>query len=182
MFDLVKLLKWDLQDKDSRFFYLLFVIRNLPGRFGMALRERALRRYFKTAGSNLRIHNGIIIRNISRLSVGDNVTLGVDNFIQAAGGISIGNDVLLGPGVKIWSVNHVFSNADIPVREQGYEFKPVDIGDNVWIGANSFLMPGVDIGDGAIISAGSVVGTKKVPPYAILAGNPARKIGTRKRD
>ena len=122
MLELVKLLKWDLQDRDSRLFYLIFFIRNLPGRFGMALRERILKRYFKAAGSNLRIHDGVIIRNIGLLSVGKNVTLGVGNFIQAAGRITIGNDVLLGPGVKIWSVNHVFNNPDIPVREQGYEY------------------------------------------------------------
>jgi len=111
--------------------------------------------------------------------VGDNVHIGTDNFLQGAGGIVIGNDVMLGPSVKIWSANHQYADPDVPVRLQGYEYKEVEIGNDVWIGANSFIMPGAKIGNGCVIGAGSVVAGKVVPDYCILMGNPARKIGTR---
>lgn len=179
---LLKLLKWDLQKRDSRFFYFFFLIRNIPGDFGIALRSKFLRKYLKSSGENLRVHEGVRIRNVQQLSIGDNVTIGIGNFIQAAGRVTIGDNVLLGPDVKIWSANHVFSNPRIPVREQGYEFKEVIIGNNTWIGANCFIMPGSNIGDSVIISAGSIVGAKGIPPFTILAGNPARKIGSREND
>ena len=101
-------------------------------------------------------------------------------FIQAAGGITIGNDVLFGPDVKIWSANHRFNDTDKPIRAQGYKYRKVIIGNNVWIASNVFIMPGVEIGDGCIISAGSVVRADKYPPYTILSGNPAVKTGIRK--
>jgi acetyltransferase-like isoleucine patch superfamily enzyme len=58
----------------------------------------------------------------------------------------------------------------------------VVIGRDVWIGANAFVMPGVQLGDGCVVAAGAVVGAKKYPPYKILAGNPARVIGTRQTE
>src|SRR5207253_1636021 len=108
-----------------------------------------------------------------------NCWIGVDNVIQANGGVDIGDNVLLGPGVKIWSVNHVYSDPHRTIVDQGFDQKRVVIGSNVWIGANVFIMPGARISDGVVISAGSVVGSKLIEPYAVVAGNPARKIGTR---
>ncbi|MBK6898705.1 MAG: maltose O-acetyltransferase [bacterium] len=67
------------------------------------------------------------------------------------------------------------------MRDQGAEYREIVIGGDVWIGSNAFLMPGVELGDGCIVSAGSVVGAKKYPPYSILMGNPARVIGNRKK-
>ena len=179
MLRLIKLLKWDLQNKTKRFYYIFFLMRNFPGEFGFYLRQRYLAGHLKACGNNLKVHEGVRIRNPHQLSLGHYVNIGVNNILQAAGEITIGNDVLLGPDVKIWSTNHVFADSHKPVRDQGYEFKPVVIGNNVWIGSNVFIMPGAVIGDGCIISAGSVVGAKILPEYSIVAGNPARKIGSR---
>lgn len=182
MIRLLKLLKWDLQFKKGRFHYFFFFFRNLPGQFGMEVRSQFLRRYLHSVGPDLKVHEGVRIRNVDRLVCGDNVVFGVNNFLQAAGWIILGNHVLLGPDVKIWSSNHFYKDPEIPVIKQGYEEKKVIIGNNVWIGANCFIMPGAEIGDGCIVSAGSVVGRKVIPPYSILAGNPARKIGNRKKE
>jgi acetyltransferase-like isoleucine patch superfamily enzyme len=99
--------------------------------------------------------------------------------IQAGGIIEVGEDVLIGPGAKIWSANHGFSDPSTPIQDQEYENKKVIIGNGCWIGANAFLMPGVNLGEGCIVSAGAIVGAKNYPPYKIIAGNPARVIGTR---
>ena len=115
------------------------------------------------------------------MEIGNNVELGAETFYQALGGLVIGNNTIIGPGAKIWTINHKFDDPNTPIMKQGCQYKKVVIGNNVWIGANAFIMPGAHIGDGCIISAGSVVGGKKIAPYSILAGNPARIIGKRDR-
>ena len=67
----------------------------------------------------------------------------------------------------------------MPVWQQGYDNKSVKIGNDVWIGANAFIMPGTILGDKCIVSAHSVVGARQYPSGTILAGHPARKIGNR---
>ena len=91
----------------------------------------------------------------------------------------VATKTVIGPGAKIWSANHGFSDPSIPIQDQEYENKKVIIGNGCWIGANAFLMPGVNLGEGCIVSAGAVVGAKNYPAYKIIAGNPARVIGTR---
>ena len=83
---------------------------------------------------------------------------------------------MMGPNVSCYPRNHAFNRTDIPMNQQGFaEEKPIIIEDDVWIGANSIILGGVKIGNGAIIGAGAVV-TKDVPPRAIVAGNPAKLI------
>ena len=179
MLGLLSALRRDLETREGRYFLVEWLFRNAPGRFGSALRVLVLRRFFQRAGRGLRLPPGIRLIGVQHLSVGENCTIGLDSVIQATGGVEIGDNVLLGPGVKIWSVNHVFARTDQPITEQGFEHKKVVIGNGVWIGAQSFIMPGANLGDGVVVSAGSVVGGKDIEPYAIVAGNPARKIGSR---
>jgi acetyltransferase-like isoleucine patch superfamily enzyme len=89
-----------------------------------------------------------------------------------AGDIEIGNDVLISPNVTITSHQHTYEDASVPMRMQPAEFKKVVIEDNVWIGSNAVILPGVKVGCGAIIGAGAVV-TKDVESFGIVAGIPA---------
>ena len=112
---------------------------------------------------------------------GKHIEIGKGCFIQQCctffgrGGITLGENVLVGPKVNIITINH---DPDPENRSATYG-RPVVIGDNVWIGVNSTILPGVSIGCGAIIGANSVV-TKDVPPMTVVAGNPARIIKTQK--
>lgn len=112
---------------------------------------------------------------------GKHIEIGKGCFIQQCctffgrGGITLGENVLVGPKVNIITINH---DPDPENRSATYG-RPVVIGDNVWIGINSTILPGVSIGCGAIIGANSVV-TKDVPPMTVVAGNPARIIKTLK--
>lgn len=178
----LRLLKYDLNNKYGRLRYYSFMLRNLPGKFGERLRVKFLTRYFADCGKNTVIHPGVRFRGIHRLFVGDCVNIGVDVFIQASGKVVLDNNVMLGPGVKIWSVNHKFDVIDQPIIEQGYEEKEVVIGKGCWLGANTIVLPGVHLPEGCIVSAGSVVGIKKYPPFSILAGNPARVVGNRRKE
>ena len=95
------------------------------------------------------------------------------------GPLRIGENVMMGPDVTILSQTHNIERTDIPMGKQGMREAEVSIGNDVWIGMRSIIMPGVKIGDGAVIGAGAVV-TKDVPDYAIVGGVPARIIKYRK--
>ena len=177
---LFKRLYWDILDPDERKYYFYFLIWQIPGLFGNALRAKYLSKKFKKAGNNLSICAGTRFRSMENLIVGDNVSIGYDNFIQSLGGVAIGNNTLLGPGVKIWSVNHNYQKKSLLICQQGQTLEPVVIGDDVWLGSNVFVCPGVVLPDGVLVSAGSVVSVKKYLPYSIIAGNPGRVIGYRK--
>lgn len=152
----------------------------LPLTMGIKLRQIFLRSFLGAMGENNIFHDGFQPITPRKLFVGSNCNFARRVYITAGGGVHIGDWVGIGPDVKIWSVNHRFSDPDSPWANQGWEQKEVTIEDDVWIGANSFIMPGVRIGKGAVISACTVV-VKSVPPYAVLAGNPGRVVGWRKK-
>ena len=179
LFRWFKLLRWDWRDEIARFNLLNGVWMRTPGRLGFSWRAAHIPPYFAAAGRNIKIHEGVRFRGIHRIRCGDDVEIGVDNFLQASGGLVLGDRVITGPGVRIWTLNHVFDDTTRPIGEQGYERAPVSIGRDCWLGAGVFVMPGVDLPEGCVVSAHSVVACKKYPPFAILAGHPARVIGRR---
>ena len=178
---IIKEFWWSIKKHEGRSDLRYAFARNLPGTYGFSLRERIIMRRLKSCGPDLRIHPGARFRNIHKIDFGLNVTVGVDNFLQAAGELTIGDHTLLGPSVKIWTTNHSFDDPDTIIRKQGSSYKKVTVGRDVWVGANCFIMPGTILGDGCIVSAGSVVGAKNYPPFTILGGNPARVMGKRQK-
>jgi len=109
------------------------------------------------------------------LFIGDNTYIGEFNNIRAAGGgITIGNNCLISQHITIIASNHCIQK-DININSQLWDVErhSVIIGNDVWVGANSVILPGVTIGNGSVIAAGSVV-TKNVPENAIIAGSPAK--------
>ena len=118
-------------------------------------------------------HNADISPHIS---IGDRSELGTRCMIH--GNVSIGKNVLMGPDVKIFSRNHIYQSLAVPIKDQGKISRPTVIGDDVWIGANVIIFPGVAVGDHVVIGAGAVV-TKNVPDYAVIAGNPAQIVKMR---
>ncbi|WP_413705341.1 DapH/DapD/GlmU-related protein [Pseudomonas sp. Pseusp16] len=147
----------------------------IPGAIGCRIRNAVLP--YKR-GVNVKIWDGIHIDSPSKLTIGDDVSINRNCLINAGGGVSIGSKTLIGPNVTIYSQNHAYKEKSIDIRLQGYERKSVVIGNDVWIACNATLLPGVAIGDGCVIAAGSVV-THNMPPYSIVAGVPAKVIGQR---
>jgi acetyltransferase-like isoleucine patch superfamily enzyme len=156
------------------------LLAGLPLRTGVWIRARVMRRFFASMGEDTVIQAGMRVTNPEKIAIGSHCNFARGVFITGGGGVTIGDWVGLGPDVKVWSVNHRFDDPDRPWLLQGWEMKPVVIEDDVWLGANVFLMPGVTIGKGAIVSACAVVG-KSVPAYSLVAGNPARVVGWRKK-
>jgi len=110
----------------------------------------------------------------SYLEIGERTYIGEYNNIRAGGGkIKIGNNCLISQHITIVASNHSVNRKDL-IRNQKWSLNKnfVIIGDDVWIGANSVILPGVTVGNGSVIGAGSVVG-QDVPEYSIVKGNPA---------
>jgi len=131
---------------------------------------------FQQRGSNVQLNSGQYIVP-EKIIVGDNVYIGPDAFINAIGGVEIQNGSIIGPFAKIQTSNHRYEHPElktIPYDNINLLSK-VLICQNVWIGMDVKICPGVTIGEGAIVAMGSVV-TKDVPPLAVVGGNPARVI------
>lgn len=105
--------------------------------------------------------------------IGDYTRIGLHNTV--IGPVTIGSHVNLAQGVVVTALNHNFSDKSLRIDQQGISTRPVVISDDVWVGANAVILPGVTIGTHAVVAAGAVV-TKDVPPHTVVAGVPAKVI------
>lgn len=120
--------------------------------------------------------------NTDKISIGSNVHIGPGAMLDGAGGIVLGDGCILAPEVKIYSRSHNFDqNVQALPFDNVMLVAPVHIGRYVWIGTRAIVLPGVNIGDGAVIGAGAVV-SKDVPSCSVVVGNPARVVRYRDRD
>ena len=116
---------------------------------------------------------GVITELGIGIRAGDRVAIGAGSFVAGQGGIRIGNDVLMGPGVRILSENHQFDDRSRVIRSQGVTRQGITIGDDCWIGAGVTIVDGVTVGSGCVVAAGAVV-THDLPPRVVAAGVPAQ--------
>ena len=129
-------------------------------------------------GKNPSIEPCVIFMGAPLIEIGDDFTVSFGATVRAVDApIRIGNQVNLGPLSAIIGANHSVA-AGVPISQQPHRSEPVNIGDDVWIGAGAIVLPGVRIGAGAVVAAGAVV-TADVAPGAMVAGVPAQLIGTR---
>ena len=105
--------------------------------------------------------------------IGDYTRIGLHNII--IGPVTIGAHVNLAQGITVTALNHNFERSDLRIDEQGVSTTPVTICDDVWIGANAVILPGVTVGSHAVVAAGAVV-NRDVPPHTLVAGVPAKVI------
>jgi len=169
----------------QRFLYLIYisVLRFTPEDyrpyklFFPKIRNWLVSQFVYKCGKNIRVkHNADIS---PKIVIGDNSELGTRCMIH--GNVEIGSNVIMGPDIKIYARNHKYDRLDIPIKEQGKHYLKTTIGDDVWIGANSIITAGVNVGNHVIIGAGAVV-TKDVPDFAIVGGVPAKVIKYRKEN
>jgi acetyltransferase-like isoleucine patch superfamily enzyme len=132
-------------------------------------------------GNNIYIGHQTILKGYYKgeLTIGDGTWIGQQCFFHSAGTIIIGQNVGIGPGVKIITSVHAEEGVQKPILHSSLIFKKVVIEDDADIGIGSIILPGVTIGKGALIGAGAVV-TADVKPYHVVAGVPAKTIKIRK--
>jgi acetyltransferase-like isoleucine patch superfamily enzyme len=163
------ILRWELTQ------WLRASLIRVPGSIGCWLRGKF---YGYQSGPESRVFENVVIYHPQKLRLGKNVQIAVGCHINAGGGIEIADNTLIGPRVSIWSQNHIYTSADVPICEQGYEFRAVKIEEDVWIGCGAIILPGVSIARGCVIGAGAVV-TCSTEPFMVYAGVPARAIAKR---
>ncbi len=163
--------------REELWFWLEGLLGWLPGRVGRLLRSAAYRPFLDADGA-VDVAEHTHIRMPWRLRCGRQVSIGRGSQLTCTEGITLGDDVLIGPGVLVVSNNHVFSDPERHIRDQGLAGAPVTIGADVWIGAHAVVLPGVTIGEGAVVAAGAVV-VDDVPPRVVVGGIPARPISRR---
>ncbi|MBQ8001822.1 MAG: glycosyltransferase [Clostridia bacterium] len=159
-----------------------FFARHLPGSFSPysmgsgKLRRLCAKKMFKSCGKNVNIEHGAFFGGGREIEIGNNSAIGQN--ARISGPLIIGDDVMMGPNVSIFTQNHETENIYKPMRLQTAPKEKVTIGNDVWIGANAVILPGVTIGNGTIIGAGAVV-TRDVPDFAVVGGVPAKVIKMR---
>lgn len=169
---------WNIKTKLLYVMYGIFA-RNLPEsrhlKLAKKLRGFFAKRIVQSFGKNVNIEKNASFT--PGLSIGNNSGVGISCEIN--GQVTIGNNVMMGPDVVIYTSGHRFDRTDIPMCEQAMtEPKEVVIGDDVWLGRRVIIMPGVHIGKGCVIGAGAVV-TKDIPEYSVAVGVPAKVVKSR---
>ena len=159
-----------------------FFARHLPGSyapysFGSGkLRSLCAKKMFASCGKNVNVEHGAFFGGGREIEIGNNSAVGLN--ARISGPLTIGDDVMMGPGVSIYTQNHETENIYKPMRLQTAPKLKVTIGNDCWIGANAVILPGVTIGNGVIVGAGAVV-TRDVPDFAVVGGVPAKVIKMR---
>jgi acetyltransferase-like isoleucine patch superfamily enzyme len=161
------------------YFWLRELMIHLPGRVGYAYRGRFYGHFFKQRPGNIMISPGVCIEHPQGLSIGEGVTINRNVWLNAVGGLTIGSYCGIGPNTVIHTANHNFASTDVTIQEQQWTHREVVIEDDVWLGASVNVMPGVHIGRGAIVGAGTTV-VDDIAPYAIVVGEKGRMIRSRK--
>ncbi|MFA6005281.1 MAG: acyltransferase [Patescibacteria group bacterium] len=156
---------------------MLYKLKELLYQFIMCGYFRIHRTYLglfvKKMGKNVEIWRSVHFMDPKNISIGDNVMLARNVDLYGFGGLEIGNHTAIGAYSAIITHNHIFTDNNKPILEQGHKREKVTIGTDVWIGTHAIILPGVTIGNGAVIGAGAVV-TKDVPKYAVVVGNPGK--------
>ena len=163
-----------------RYLLTLGFYKAIASRVGYYIHDHVAPKAKMTLKGNPRIHPTASLR------CGENISLGLNGHINqycciwASPGskIQLGDDLLMGPGCKIFSSNHSATRTDIPMNIQPFKEADITIGNDCWIGANCVVTAGVTIGDGTIVAAGAVV-TKDLPAGVIAGGIPAKVIKAR---
>ena len=150
--------------------------RHILGKLGLGLRYAILKSICKSLGDNVAIYPDVYILNPQNIEIGNNVSIHPMCYIECLGGIVIGNDVSIAHGVTIMSTSHSYNdNPYINIREQNGKEAPVQIEDNVWIGAKASILCGVTVGGTSVIGINSVV-LKSIERNSVYVGIPAKKI------
>lgn len=157
-------IKWNLST---------LVIPNIPSQ---TLRNWGLRKMGVKMSRNVKFYAGFSVRNPSGLVIEDGVSIGPKVLLDARNGLIIRKSAVIAYDAIIWTLNHDYN--DVYFCGKG---APVEIGAYAWICSRSIILPGVKVGEGAIVASGAIV-TKNVEPYTIVGGIPAKLIGNRNHE
>ena len=153
-----------------KWWFINVFLCNFPS---VRLRLFFLRRFGMKMDKNVKIYEGFHIREPQNIIIEEGASIGPHVLLDGRKGLTIGKSAVLGYECIIWTLNHDYNNLNFCGKGA-----PVSIGDYAWICSRSIILPGITIGNGAVVASGAVV-TKDVPPFTIVGGIPAKVIGRR---
>lgn len=154
-------IKWNLSTS---------IIPSIPSQ---TIRNWGLRKMGVKMSRNVKFYSGFSVRNPSKLTIEDGVSIGPKVLLDARCGLTIRKNVVIAYDAIIWTLNHDYNDENFCGKGA-----PVEIGAYAWICSRSIILPGIKIGEGAVVASGAIV-TKDVKPYTIVGGIPAKEIGQR---
>lgn len=143
------------------------------GGWQMAIKAWYLRRHGAEVGKDFLMERAVIIKGAGELKIGDHVGIGSFSLLTCAGGVTIEDYVMISTGCRVISSNHRVPPVGEEARFAGHRNARVHLKRGCWLATNAIVLPGVTVGEGAVVIAGSLV-TKNVPDYAFVGGVPAR--------
>ncbi len=149
------------------------IIPQIPSQ---TLRNWGLRKMGVNMSKNVKFYSGFSVRNPKGLVIEDGVSIGPKVLLDARKGLTIHKNAVIAYDAIIWSLNHDYNDEYFCGKGA-----PVEIGAYAWVCSRAIILPGISIGEGAIIASGAVV-TKNVEPYTIVGGIPAKVIGKREKN
>jgi acetyltransferase-like isoleucine patch superfamily enzyme len=149
----------------------------MKGYVGLAFRYCLASSLAKSCGENVYIADNVTVTNWDEFSIGNNVSIHKNCYLISDGGISIGDDVSIAHQSSLVSVDHSWSQSELPIKDCPPEFGEIEIIGDCWIGCGVRILKGVSLGRRCIVAAGSVV-TKSVGENVIVAGVPAKTISS----
>lgn len=153
-------------------------LRNKDGKLAMFRRYVLLKTLAKSVGDNVSIFPGVFFENIENLILGNNVSIHQMCYLDAEGGIEIGDDVSIAHRSTILSSNHSYKDVLVPIKYQDMILKKTVLHNNIWIGCGCVILAGVNIQSGCVIGAASTV-TCNIEKDSVVVGSPARIIKKR---
>ena len=176
-----RVLSWPYRQWNRRLFrngwqrYMLYQVGLIPSHHIRRFTYKALG---AEIGKHVVCHFRTELRGLQHLKIGDGTIIGDNTLLDSRRGLTIGKNVNISSNVSIYTLQHDYRSSTFSCPSDGGK---VNIGDRTWIGCNVIILPGVNIGEGAVCCAGCVV-TKDVEPYTVVAGIPAKKVNERPRD
>ena len=149
--------------------------RYVPTKLGIAIRYMFVARLARSCGDNVAIFEGVHLFKVSNISIGSNVSIHQMCHIDATGGLKIGSDVAIAHATTIMTSEHDYSKPLVTTRDAEGFLAPVELEDDVWVGAGVRILSGITIGAHSVIAAGAVV-TKDVSGSSLMVGVPARRL------
>jgi len=151
------------------------IFDNSESKLSLLIRYIYARKYLRSCGENIFIGKGVVLKNISNLTLGSNFSVHAYSYIDAAGEIIIGDDVSIANHTSLISFEHTWGDIQLPIKYNKVEKGSIYIHDDVWIGCGCRILSNVTINTRSIVAAGAVV-TKDIMPNTIVGGVPAKKI------
>lgn len=151
------------------------------GFIGFGIRYMCVRRLARSCGTKVLIFPGCQLHWLENAEFGENVSLHDFCYVDAVGGVRIGDNARIAHNCSFISGQHRYDQPGKTIFESDYERAPIVLEDDVWLGTGVVILPGVKVGRGSVIAANAVV-TKDVEPYSIMGGVPAKLIKKRPRD